>query len=272
MFFRCSHLLLVTLIIGLVGTSAPSANQGTLTKEEMAQFLRTAEVINSRRSEIGVTRPWVLTLSDGRITHDAGFNSVDEHEALKEFRDGTREVNFIDSYKYNLAAYRLAELLGLDHRIPVTVERTWRGTTGSLSWYIDNVMFDERTRLAQEVRAPDVGAWNRQLFNMRVFWQLIDNTDTNLTNLLIDRNWTCWMIDFTRAFRRRKELQSTSDLGRIDRTVFENLQRLSMDAVSQATKPYLTDAEIEALMARRDLMVEHFQTLIATKGERVVLY
>ncbi len=118
MFFRCSHLLLVTLIIGLVGTSAPSANQGTSTKEEMAHFLLTAEVISSSRSEIGVTRPWVLTLSDGRLTHDASFNSVDEHEALKEFRDGTFEVNFIDSYRYNLAGYRLAELLGLDSGWP----------------------------------------------------------------------------------------------------------------------------------------------------------
>ena len=37
------------------------------------------------------------------------------------------ELNFVDSYKYNIAAYRLAELLGIDDMLPVYVERKWEG-------------------------------------------------------------------------------------------------------------------------------------------------
>ena len=39
------------------------------------------------------------------------------------------ELNFVDSYKYNIAAYQLAELLGLDDMVPVYVERKWKGDT-----------------------------------------------------------------------------------------------------------------------------------------------
>ena len=35
------------------------------------------------------------------------------------------ELGFVDSYKYNIAAYRLAELLGIDDIMPVYVERNW---------------------------------------------------------------------------------------------------------------------------------------------------
>lgn len=38
------------------------------------------------------------------------------------------------------------------------------------------------------------------------------------------------------------------------------------------TKRYLNKDEVKALMARRDKIVEHFQQLIAAKGEKEVLY
>jgi len=36
---------------------------------------------------------------------------------------------------------------------------------------------------------------------VRLFDQLIYNTDRNLGNLLIDKSWRLWMIDHTRAFK-----------------------------------------------------------------------
>jgi hypothetical protein len=52
-----------------------------------------------------------------------------------ELASGT-ELNFVDSYKFNIAAYQLAELLGLNDMLPVYVERKWHGDTGSLSWWL----------------------------------------------------------------------------------------------------------------------------------------
>ena len=44
----------------------------------MKQFLLNARVVNSRQSSKGITNPWRLTLSDGTVTHEASFQSVDE--------------------------------------------------------------------------------------------------------------------------------------------------------------------------------------------------
>ena len=43
---------------------------------------------------------------------------------------------------------------------------------------------------------------------MRVFDELIANTDRNLGNMLIDRQWKLWLIDHSRAFRLHETLPS----------------------------------------------------------------
>jgi len=101
------------------------------------------------------------------------------------------ELNFVDSYKYNIAAYELAELIGMDDMVPVYVERKWEGNTGSLSWWLP-VKMDEVERHKQKLTAPDADAWNNQMYKVRVFDQLVADTDVNLTNVLIGENWQIW--------------------------------------------------------------------------------
>ncbi len=109
-----------------------SADETPLAKEQIKQFLQTAEIIKSAPSRKGATHPWRLTLSNGTIAHDAAFQTVDEHKAEMTLESGKVELGFFDSYKCNIAAYRLAELVGLDDLLPVYVERKWKGKTGSL--------------------------------------------------------------------------------------------------------------------------------------------
>src|SRR6202795_5100997 len=179
------------------------------TKEQIKNFPLTAKVVKSQRSSIGITHPWRLTLTDGTVTHDASFQAVDEHEAMKQLSTGT-EVGFVDSYKYNIAAYRLAELLGLDDMLPVYVERNWQGNPGSLSWWLP-VKMDEVERHKQNLTAPDADAWNNQMYKVRVFDQLTGDTDINLTNVLIGEDWKIWRVDFTRAFRLHKDLKDPKE-------------------------------------------------------------
>lgn len=54
----------------------------------------------------------------------------------------------------------------------------------------------------------------------------------------------------------------------IDRCVSVQVGR----TVKTKTRPYLDDGEIAALMARRDLIVARFDSLVAEKGEAPVLY
>src|SRR5271154_261402 len=189
--------------------------ESTLTKEQIKQFLLTAKVVRSEEAKKGVTGTLRLTLSDGTVTHDASFQAIDEHKAEMKLTGGT-ELNFVDSYKYNIAAYKLAELLGMDDMLPVYVERKWKGQVGSLSWWLP-VKMDEAERYKQKISPPDPDAWNNQMYKIRVFDQLVSDSDPNLTNVLIGQNWQIWRIDFTRAFRQNKDLKNPADLVRCDR-------------------------------------------------------
>jgi hypothetical protein len=246
-------------------------NEPNLTDEQKKEFLLHAKVIASKQGGKGITHPYRLTLTDGTITHDASFQPVDEHTFRKEFSDGHTELNFVDSYHYNIAGYELARMLGMNDMVPVYVERRWNGQTGSLSWWIP-WKWDEVMRHDQGLHAPDIDAWNKQMFKIRVFDQLIYDTDPNLTNVLITEDWRIWRIDFTRAFRQYNSLLDPKDLEMCDRQLLQKLKELNFDEVYARTQPHLNKSEVKALLARRDKIVQIFQKLVAQKGQGAVLY
>ena len=184
---------------------ATAADDPTLTKEQMKEFLLNAKIVGAKKSNKGITGTVRLTLSDGKLTHDASYQSVDEYKSNKQMASGRTELNFSDSYKYNIAAYALAEMLGIEDMLPVYVERKYEGNSGSLSWWLP-VKMDEADRVKQKVAVPDLEAWNDQMYRVRVFDQLVYDTDPNLTNVLIGQDWKIWRIDFSRAFRLNKDL------------------------------------------------------------------
>jgi hypothetical protein len=242
-----------------------------LAKDDIRQFLLTAEIIKSEEIGKGLTHPWRLTLTDGSLTHDASFQDVDIRTQEAGFAGGGRELNFADSYHFNIAAYELSCLLGIDDMIPVTVEREWRGKKGSLSWWVD-VKMDEEERLKQGILPPDKHAWNRQMYNLFLFSQLVYDTDRNVQNILISEDWKIWMIDFSRAFRTVRKLQDEKVLLKCERNLLDKLRGLARDDVSRAVGDHLTKWEIDALMSRRNSIVAYFDKLIAKKGEAQVLY
>ena len=263
--------LIFVAVLCLTCTHFVSASdEPTLTKDQIKQFLLTAKVVKSVQSKKGITNPWRLTLTDGTVTHDASFQAVDEHKARMETLRGV-ELGFVDSYKYNIAAYQLSELLGIDDMLPVYVERSWGGNPGSLSWWLP-VKMDEAERVKQKIAAPDPDAWNNQMYKIRVFDQLVYDDDPNLTNVLIGQDFKIWRVDFSRAFRLYKDLRDSKDLVRCDRQLLEKLKALDASEVAEKTKHYLSKEEVKAVMARRDKIVAQFQKLISEKGEKEVLY
>jgi hypothetical protein len=71
---------------------------------------------------------------------------------------GATVLNFVYSYKFNIAAYTLSEMLGIDDMLPVYVERKWRCRTGSLSWWLP-VKMDEADRVEKKIAPPSQEAW-----------------------------------------------------------------------------------------------------------------
>ncbi len=259
--------LVLAAAIAQASTAAPASQ---LTREEMAAFLQNASIVRSRSTSKGITSPVRLTLSDGRLTHDAAFQRVDEQKSVMEFGSGRREFNFVDSWRYNLAAVRIAELLGMGEMMPVTVERRWGGSKGALSWWVDTLM-DEAERLRKKIQPPDSASWNRQMQTLRVFTELVHDTDRNLGNVLITRDWQIRMIDYTRAFRLGKQIRE-GEISRCDRNLLAALDALTLESLTSATSQYLTEYEIDAVISRRDRIVAHVRRLVADKGEAVVLY
>lgn len=269
---------LLFLLLAFVAASAVfsvppalAADEPKLTREQIEQFLLSAQVVANKQTKKGITHPYRLTLSDGKMTHDASFQRVDEHKQQEKLSSGRTEYNFVDSYKYNIAGYRLAVMLGLDDIVPVYVERKWNGMTGSLSWWLP-VQMDEGERKRRHITPPDPDAWNKQMYKVRVFNQLIYDTDANLTNVLITEDWRLWRVDFSRAFRLYSQLEEPRDLVRCDRQLLAKLKALDGNELAAKTEGFLTRPELKALLARRDKMVAHFQKLIAEKGEDAVLY
>ena len=255
----------------LVGILA-EADEPNFTEEQKIDFLQHAKVVASKPEKKGKSDAFHLTLSDGKVTYDASFQPIDERKIHGPAPQGGTELNFRDYWGYNIAGYRIAKLLGVDDMVPVYTERSWNGTKGAISWRVPDVQLDEADRYKQKIQPPDLDAWAKQMYKVRVLTQLFYDMDPNLTNVLVTKDWKIWRIDFSRAFRLQHDLKDPKDLVQCDRQVLTKLRQLSYDQVFDATKPYLSKDEVKALLARRDKIVTYFDKLVAQKGENAVLY
>ncbi len=201
-----------------------------------------------------------VTLDDGTRRHDASVQRIDETKKVFRAPGGKRELNFRDSWTFNLAAYHLAQLLELD-AVPATVERDYRGEPASFTWWVDDVIMDEGRRQEKKAEDPDPRRWGHQMATLRVFDALIANTDRNKGNLLIDKDWRLWFIDHTRAFRRSAEILDPAPLVRCDRRLFEALKGLDEAALQARLSRWLVGEEISAILARRDAIVKKFEAV-----------
>ena len=224
-----------------------------LSDTEAERFLKEAKILKTKGVGKGVTGSVRATMTDGTLTHDAQIQMIDEKKATFE-APGATEFNFEDSWKFNVAAYRVDRLIGLQ-MVPVTVSRTWKSERAAFTWWIDDVMMDEGKRLKDKMQPPNNAAWNEQMQLVRVFDQLICNVDRNMGNLLIGSTWRVWAIDHTRAFRTQTALKSAANITRCDRQVFERLKQLNKDALKREIGEFVSDYQISGLLARRDAIV-----------------
>jgi hypothetical protein len=252
--------------VGLARTQSP-----VFTSSQKEEFLQTAKILNTRTLSEGVTQSTRASLSNREVTHDASIQGIDEHKNVFTSALGT-ELSFKDTYKANVAAYRLAKLLGLGDMVPPSIERSFDRAPAAFTWWVDDVLMTEKERYFKKKPPPDPDRWNRQMYAVRVFDELIYNTDRNLGNLVIDKEWNLHMIDHTRAFRLHKKLKSEKNLTRCDRNLFTALQALDRASLLQELTPFLNSEEIDAILARRNLIVKLFQNLAAQKGAAAVFY
>jgi hypothetical protein len=233
------------------------------------EFLLNGQIGAQHGIPVGVTLPSRATIEYKGTQHDAAIQTVDVFKEKRQTTHGI-EMNFRDSWKYNVAGYELAKILELN-MVPPYVERSVNGQKASLSWWVNDAMTDA-DRVKQKLEPPDPESWNQQMLAAEVFHQLIYDTDANRTNLLITKDWQIWMIDSTRAFRTGKNLPETKNLVRCDRKLLARLRTLDKDVLKEKLSRWLTGFEIDGLAARARKMVELFDKETASKGEAMVLY
>jgi hypothetical protein len=235
----------------------------------MARFLQTARIGRLRAAGGGVTDSKRATLVDGAVTHDAHIQTVDVASTI--FQAGKNsETNFKDTYRFNIAGYRLATLLGVN--VPVSIERQVDGKIAAVTWWVDSVAMDEKGRTKQGTLGPNPVRTTQQLYVMRVWDELIQNKDRNQGNILWTGDWTLWLIDHTRAFRLGRQLLNPERLTRCDRDLLTRLRGLNADTVGTTLGDSIKKDELSALMARRDAIVELFDARIKSRGEAAVLF
>jgi hypothetical protein len=236
---------------------------------EAEEALRSAEIYDSKNIGTGVTNPVKLYLRIGGKGFKAVFKSVNDRKFGITSTQKGAEVDFKDSYMYEIVAYELDKLLGLN-MVPPTVERSFRSKKGSVQLWVENAM-TEKDRKLKHLEPPDVILWNNQLFQVRLFDNLIYNIDRNLGNLLIDTDWKIYMIDHSRCFKNADAMKTLDKLSMFSKATMDALDKLNEQAIKGCCSNYLTGPEIKTLLQRRDLIIKHYQGLLASKGNSIYL-
>jgi hypothetical protein len=272
----------VLVFLAVVCLGAGSRVLGQLTAAEVGDydkwedFLKTAKIVGQEQitGSLAVTEPWVLTLEKDGVRHRALWKDV----------LGERIGGFKETWKGEIAAYRLSRYLGL-HMVPATAEREFQGSRGSCQIWVDSWNTMEAIR-KKKLNPPGLKAngFFRALFLQRAFDNLISNEDRHQRNYLIMDDWRMILIDHSRSFRTTKKFTTkliydekykegpNFIMAELPRAFVEALKALTPEVIRQVVGEYLTDEEITATMARRDLMIAWLDKRIAELGETKVLY
>ncbi len=241
------------------------------TESEILAFLRTANVVSKKRVGSGVNNPWKVLLEKDGIQAHACFRDVRISKKKAHLKTGGKH-NFRDDARFEVAAYRLARMLGIDN-IPPVVERKLFRREVTLQIWVENAI-TEKIRVERESwpsLMKKVQRWQAQNHIMRAFDSLIYNEDRNQGNILYDDDWNLWMIDHTRAFRRHRKLLAPERVWKMEKRFLEQLRNLDPAQVKNALSDYLGPSELRALLARVSKMLEHVDSLVAQKGEERAL-
>lgn len=271
--------LFLLSLVSVARASGQFVPQEIAQREQWEEYLLSAETVRAEPLKQGVTKPWKLYLKKGDIERMAAWKNVD-----KRLGGGAR-----DSWKYEIAAYRLDKLIGLN-TVPPAVEKEFRGKAGALSLWVDS-KYNLLEIMEQGIKIPESA--QKHIEDMgyiyRLWGCLIANDDPTQENMRYTEDWRMIFIDHSRAFRSDKEYAHRLVFGlngikryqadgkpflirRVPRALFERIKGLDPAAIKQAVWPYLNDREIQSIVVHVKLIENEIAEMVKLYGETEVLY
>ena len=275
--------VVVLVLLAAALALAPRPAPAQFLPEEIAQreakedFLLTAEIVEAEPIGEGVTKPWKLTLKKGDLEDFAAWK--DPHGVMHGFLEG---------WQYEIAAYRLDKLIGLN-MVPPAVERDFRGKPGALVLWAKN-KYSLLKVMEDGIRIPDefVDHTEKMKYLARAWDSLIANDDRTQQNVLYTEDWRMILFDHSRAFRSEGQFAKQLMFGvngikvssqgtpylfrRLPRWFVDNIKALTYETIAEAVGDTLKKKEIEAILARRDLLIKEIGDMVEKWGEASVLY
>ena len=240
---RAVAIVLICLPV-LLGDGPPSAQARSAKTwigryQEIEDYLRTADCVSMK---------WFAPNYAARCTLRPG-GPIGEMawRPMVPRPPGVRQ-GFRENYEAEIVAYELDKLLTMD-MVPPTVERQIQGTKGSAQQWVKDVV-DATDPTVPE--GKDRIQWESDLLRMTMFDMLIGNRARVPGNMLRDGAWNLILIDHSRAFGT--EVARVGKLTAVDRALWTKIEALTRPQLDKALGGWLVPGQIEAILARRDLM------------------
>ena len=249
------------LLMGFTTTLLRASGQANAQQKGLEDYLKSAKAVAVQKgAQSGRGAPWRVSLDDGKSSLRAIFKYVDQ----------PRPGIIVMCYKYELAAYELAKLLGLDI-VPPVVEREIEKRKGSLQVFLEGCLA-ESDRRAKKIAPPDPQAFENALEELGVFENLT-YCGRALKDILIHKDtWRICRVDFAEAFEPIPELLPEAAIARCSRRLYRSLLDIRPLDVEATLKPYLNAQEIKALLGRMIIIIEKLRNSIKEKGEAAVIF
>ena len=241
------------------------------------EFLLTAEIVRSEPIGEGVTKPFKLYLRKGDLELKAAWKNP------RGWQEG-----FLEGWQYEIAAYRLDKLLGLN-MVPPAVEREFKGKRGALVLWAESKY--SLLKIVEDgiLIPPEAVDHNEKMKWLARAWDsLIANEDRTQQNILYTADWRMILFDHSRAFRSGKKFSERLMFGRnglklsqkgepwlfrrLPRWFVDKVEALTFESVKAAVGDALKDKEIQAIIARRALLLGEIAQMVRERGEAEVIY
>jgi hypothetical protein len=124
----------------------------------------------------------------------------------------------------------------------------------------------------EKLLPPDPVKWAYQLNRLHTFEDLVANLDKLEGTPMVDPQWNLIVVDHSLAFTNTLALPYAigKDLKQIDRPFFDRIKTLDKATVQRAIGNLVNADALDALFARREIIVKAFEKLAEQEGANQV--